>query len=166
MDINRNRTPAVRFATLAHELEHLLLGHLGKDRALHVPERPKRLETNHTQRELEAESGAYLICARNGVTSKSETSLANYVTQNTLIDEIDLYQVMRAAGQVESLFGLTEKVVYEHMRPYRVTKEEGSMTPRHRLLIMLILVLTVSRAQAATFTVDPTGDDTPRSHSL
>jgi hypothetical protein len=114
MFINRNHTPAVQFATLVHELGHLFLGHMGKDKALNVPERPKRLlEANHTQRELEAESVAYLVCKRNGVTSKSETYLASYVKQNTTINEIDLYLVMRAAGQVETLLGLTTPTKYD-----------------------------------------------------
>jgi len=53
--------------------------------------------------ELEAECVAYLVCARNGVQSKSESYLADFVSQNTTVDEIDLYQVLRAAGQVETL---------------------------------------------------------------
>jgi antirestriction protein ArdC len=70
MNINRNHPPAVQFNTLAHELGHLFLGHLGPNRDLKVPQRHSM---NEAQRELEAESVAYLVCARNGVTSKSET---------------------------------------------------------------------------------------------
>jgi antirestriction protein ArdC len=110
MNINRNHTPAVQFASLAHELGHLFLGHLGPDKMLNVP---KRARSGHAQRELEAESVAFLVCARNGVTSKSETYLATYVTQNTTIEHIDLYQVMRAAGQVETLLGLTAHTKYD-----------------------------------------------------
>jgi hypothetical protein len=110
MHINRNHSPAVQFTTLAHELGHLFLGHMGLDKALSVPQRP---QMSHTQRELEAESVAFLVCERNGVTSKSETYLNNHVTQNTTIDHIDLYQVMRAAGQVETLLGLTAHTKYD-----------------------------------------------------
>lgn len=110
MHINRNHAPAVQFASLAHELGHLFLGHLGKDKALNIPQ---RTPMDHAQNELEAESVAFLVCARNGVTSKSEAYLTNYVTQNTTIDEIDLYQVMRAAGQVEKLLGLTAHTKYD-----------------------------------------------------
>ena len=39
MLVKKNHAPAVRFATLAHELGHLFLGHLGLDKALHVPDR-------------------------------------------------------------------------------------------------------------------------------
>ena len=114
MFINRNHSPVVQFATLAHELGHMFLGHMGTDKELNVPQRPLM---KHTQRELEAESVAYLVCARNGVTSKSKTYLADYVTQNTKIDEIDIYQIMRAAGQIESLLGLTAHTKYD--RPNR-----------------------------------------------
>lgn len=108
--INRNHEAAVQFTTLAHELGHLFLGHLGPDSKLNVPERP---HMEHAQRELEAESVAYLVCARNGVKSKSETYLKDYVGSHTTIDHIDLYQVMRAAGQVESLLGLTAHTKYD-----------------------------------------------------
>jgi hypothetical protein len=111
MHINRNHVPAVQFVSLAHELAHLFLGHLGPDKALNVPLRP---EMNHDQHELEAESVAYLVCARNGVASKSETYLKDYVTQNTTIVDIDIYQVMRAAGQIETLLGLTANTKYDN----------------------------------------------------
>ena len=50
---------------------------------------------------------------RNGVHSKSESYLSNYVKPNTTIDQLDLYHVMRAAGQVESLLGLTVQMKYD-----------------------------------------------------
>lgn len=103
MQVNRNHSPAVRFATVAHELAHLFLGHLGPDDALRIPTRPTH---DHKQRELEAESVAFLVCKRNRVVSASETYLANYVDQNTTVGDLDIYQVMRAAGQVETLLGL------------------------------------------------------------
>jgi hypothetical protein len=100
MYINRNHSPAVQFTTLAHALGHLFLGHLGADKKLSVPSRTDR---DHVQRELEAESVAYIMCARNGITPSSETYLANYIRQDTTMDQVDVYQVMRAAGQVEGL---------------------------------------------------------------
>lgn len=95
LTINRNHGPSVQFATLAHELGHLFLGHLGPDKKLSVP---GRQGGGHGHQELEAESVSYLVCARNGVYSKSETYLANYVNQHTTIENLDIYQVMRAAG--------------------------------------------------------------------
>lgn len=108
--INRNHGANVQFATLAHELGHLFLGHLGPDKALNVPQRAR---PDHSQMELEAESVAYLVCARNGVVSKSETYLKNHVKPDTNVDHLDLYQIMRATGQVESLLGLTAHTKYD-----------------------------------------------------
>jgi len=96
--------------TVAHELGHLFLGHLGPDKKLNIPD---RRASHHRQRELEAESVAYLLCARNKIVSASETYLTNYVEYNTTIENIDVYQVLRAAGQVESLLGLTARTKYE-----------------------------------------------------
>lgn len=101
--LNRNHDPNIQFATMAHELGHLFLGHLGPDKVLGVP---KRRPLTHGDVELEAESVSYLVCARNGVTSKAEKYLAAYVSEHTTIDDSDLYQILRAAGQVETLLGL------------------------------------------------------------
>lgn len=103
MQVNRNHPPASQFATLAHELGHLSLGHLGPDAYLGAPLRPG---LDHSQQELEAESVAFLVCKRNGVSSKSETYLTHYVTNNMTLMDLDIYQVMRAAGRVESLLEL------------------------------------------------------------
>jgi hypothetical protein len=103
MNINKNHDANVQFATLAHELAHLFLGHLGRDSFLSIPARPPQ---SHQQRELEAESIAYIVCARNSVANKSASYLANYVKQDATVEQLDMYQIMRAAGQVESLLGL------------------------------------------------------------
>ncbi len=113
--INRNHSTNVQFATLAHELGHLYLGHLGKDKDLNISERARM---THAQQEPEAESVANLVCARNGVASKSQTYLANYVQANTKVDALDLYQIARAAGQVEGLLGLTEHTRYDIPKLY------------------------------------------------
>ncbi len=112
--MNRNHDPAVKFATLAHELGHLFLGHLGPDRKLEIPERPA---LGYSQREIEAESVAYIVCERNGVESKSQTYLSSFVDANTTVDQVDVYQVMRAAGRVEALLGLAAHTRYD--RPAR-----------------------------------------------
>ena len=124
--INRNHTPAVQFTTLAHELSHLFLGHLGPDKVLNVPERPKM---THEQHELEAESVAYLVCARNNVASKSETYLKDYITNHTTIDDLDLYQVMRAAGQVEAVLGLTASTKYDSSKQKVISQTTNREMP-------------------------------------
>lgn len=103
MFINLNHEAPVQFVTIAHELAHLFLGHLGLDSKLHIPD---RRAFSREQFELEAESVAYLVCARNGVISKSETYLNNFVKETTTISDLDVYQVMRAVGQVETMLNL------------------------------------------------------------
>ena len=115
--LNQNHGTAVQFATLAHELGHLFLGHLGRDRQLNVPQRST---LSNAQEELEAESVAFLLCERNGIKSKSETYLQKFVAQDTTVDDLDFYQVMRAAGQVEALLGLTAQTKYD--RPPKVPR--------------------------------------------
>ncbi|WP_009963815.1 ImmA/IrrE family metallo-endopeptidase [Verrucomicrobium spinosum] len=110
MQANRNHTAPVQFITIAHELAHLFLGHLGSDRKLNIPERPR---PDHAKEELEAESVAYLVCGRNGVESKPQAYLTHFVESNTPVDSLDLYQVMRAAGQIETLLGLASLTRYQ-----------------------------------------------------
>ena len=122
MNINKNHGPNVQFATLAHELAHLFLGHLGRDATLSIPDRPPQ---THQQQELEAESTAYIVCARNGVDNKSDSYLAGYVKQDTTLEQLDLYQIMRAAGQVESLLGLAAHTKVD--RPKKRTEPPSLM---------------------------------------
>jgi tetratricopeptide (TPR) repeat protein len=101
--VNRNHLPPVQFSTIAHELGHLFLGHLGPDKHLTIP---TRVSMNVGQMELEAESVAYVVCYRHGVKPNSDKYLSNYVKASTTADIIDTYQVMRAAGQVETVLEL------------------------------------------------------------
>ncbi len=110
VSINKNHMPAVQFATLAHELGHLCLGHLRQNKLLNIPDRPRSVLKD---KEIEAESVAYLVCHRNGVQPNSDSYLSDYVTGNTDIDSVDLYQITRAAGQVESLLGLTAHTKFD-----------------------------------------------------
>lgn len=110
MRINEKHEPAVKFSTVIHELAHLCLGHLGKDGNLKIPARP---HLTHAQVELEAESVAYIVCQRNGVKPKSESYLKNYVSEGTTTDSLGLYQIMRAAGQAETLLGLGAHTKYD-----------------------------------------------------
>jgi hypothetical protein len=115
MRINRNHSPVVQFVTLAHELGHLCLGHLGRDKTLKIP---GRSGVPYKQREIEAESVAYVVCRRQNITPKSQTYLSAFVNANTGADDelggMDFYQVMRATGQVETLLGLVNHVRFTH----------------------------------------------------
>jgi len=101
--LNHNHPPAVKFATLAHELGHLFLGHLGPDPRLKIPRRSRPTEAHM---ELEAESVAFIVCHRQGIEPRSHSYLAEFVKADTALDDLDLYQIMRAAGLVEGLLEL------------------------------------------------------------
>lgn len=101
--LNKTHDANIQFATLAHELAHLYLGHLGEDKFLKIPERAK---LSYEIRELEAESVCYIVCHRNGVKPNSEVYLSGFVTEKIDIEAMDLYALLKAAGQIETLLGL------------------------------------------------------------
>jgi hypothetical protein len=101
--VNKRHDPNVQFATLAHELAHLYLGHLGADGYLKIADRQ---QVGPAQRELEAEAVSYLVCRRNGVTSRAEQYLAAYVQQNTTVERMDLEAILRSAGPIEAVLRL------------------------------------------------------------
>jgi hypothetical protein len=107
--INSNHDPNVQFVTLIHELAHLYLGHLGPDKYLKIADRPR---PNHDQVEVEAESVAYLVCKRNEVESKSEEYLANFVNRNPTTGNLDIYLILKAAGQIETILELGDMVSF------------------------------------------------------
>ena len=108
--INKNHSAPVQFSTLAHELAHLALGHLGPDKRLRVPPRPI---PDQAQRELEAESAAFIVCKRNGVEVKSQSYLSNFVKASGDAESIDIYRVMLAAGRVEEWLDLADRTKFK-----------------------------------------------------
>lgn len=114
MGLNANHPPTTQFCTIAHELAHLFLGHLGPDPKLGVPQRPRR---DHALVEIEAESVAYIVCWRQGVRPASQTYLTNFVNSDTSTAGLDLYRIMRAAGQVETVLGLGGHAKFGHQAP-------------------------------------------------
>jgi hypothetical protein len=108
--INSTHPFSVQFVTLAHELGHLFLGHLGPDKHLKIA---RRTYLHVAQQELEAESLAYLVCRRHGVESKSESYLADYLDKNTTVGTLDLDAILKAAGQVETVLGIGAETLFE-----------------------------------------------------
>ncbi len=104
LGMNRNHTDAMRFVTLAHELAHLFLGHLGDDKMLQI--RGRRPE--HRIREIEAESVAYIVCKRNGIEPRSQKYLNNFIEGIETSENLDLYAITRAAGHIERLLRLSK----------------------------------------------------------
>ena len=88
--LNKSHDANVQFATLAHELAHLFLGHLGFDKFLNIPDR-RRL--SHMIKELEAESVCYIVCHKNEVKPNSEAYLSSFVNDNL---EVEIWMFMQA----------------------------------------------------------------------
>ena len=89
-----------KYATLAHELGHIYCGHLGRDAKGQWPDR-RSLFPSQKAMELEAEAVSWLVCQRNGITTRSKEYL------NSLIDEaglqtVSMYSIYEAANRVES----------------------------------------------------------------
>ncbi len=109
--VNTNHSESTRFTTVAHELAHMFLGHLGADPKRHVKD---RRHLDHAQEEIEAESAAYLVARRAGIDPRSQTYLDTY--RDSFAD-LDLHTVMRAAGEIERTLGLPfYKTVYAAYR--------------------------------------------------
>lgn len=104
--INRNHPPSTRFVTVAHELAHLFLGHLGADNGRRVPDRS---EIPHALKEVEAEMAAYLVAMRNGLQPKSESYLAHY---KGAFGDLNLYAVTRAANAIETAMGISAQKLW------------------------------------------------------
>ena len=103
---NKNHPAPTRFVTVAHELGHLYLGHLGEDHARRVSDRhgvPKDL------REVEAESAAYLVAMRNGLNPRSESYLSSY---QGAFAAIDVFAINRAANAVETAMGVSAQKLW------------------------------------------------------
>lgn len=49
---------------------------------------------------------SYLVCLRNGVSSRAEQYLADYVRRQTTVDAMDLDAILRSAGQIEAVLKL------------------------------------------------------------
>lgn len=106
---NRNHPVPTRAVTIAHELAHLYLGHLGEDQGRSIRDRRDR---NEAQRELEAEMVAYLVARRSGLTPRSESYLSTY---QGAFAEIDLYAVMRVSNAVEAAMGIASHQIMAEM---------------------------------------------------
>lgn len=115
--INSNMELEQQYGALAHELSHLFCGHLGTDDGAWWE--PCEGAGSH-QKEIEAESVAYLACRRAGLHSVSERYLRWHAagerrSAGRLLPPVRMRQVLDAVGYIESMgqVGFSSKRVDE-----------------------------------------------------
>lgn len=98
--VNKDLSGEAQYATIVHELAHLYCGHLGtpSDRWW-----PDRRGLHYWVEEFEAESAAYLVCARVGIDTPAEQYLAGFVRTHNDVPPVSLECVMKAAGLIETM---------------------------------------------------------------
>lgn len=97
--LNSNHESKIQFVTLAHELAHIYLGHCGPDSKRKV----KGYCPDHALWEVEAETVAYLVAKRTGVSPRSESYLDYY---KGALDRLDLHRIFTVTNKVERLLKL------------------------------------------------------------
>jgi hypothetical protein len=117
IELNEAHDLAARYATLCHEIAHIYLEHLGAD--LEDNLWGARLGLTRSQRELEAEAVAYMVCYRAGLTTKSAEHLAGYMGEGKELAGISIDMVMKIAG-------LVERMGKETIRPKKAKKASSN----------------------------------------
>ena len=121
MMANRNLSLTERFATIAHELGHMLCGHLGTPISGWLPDRRQTSKNIH---EFEAESVAWLVCRRVGLHSYSSRYLSWYLDEYDVIPLISLETVLRVVNTIEDMistqgYRINKKLIEEQERIMR-----------------------------------------------
>lgn len=99
IQINEQLDLGARIATLAHELGHIYCGHVGAHPEGFWPDRSGTL--THSQREMEAEAVAYLVCTRFNLEVRSAEYLKNHVTPENLL-AISKRMIIEATNKIEA----------------------------------------------------------------
>ena len=121
---NETASKESRYATVVHELAHLYCGHVGSPNPKWWPDR-RGLDLR--AEEFEAESVAYLVCARVGIDNPSEEYLAGYFQSNGEVPNISVDLVMKAAG-------LIEQMGRERMKPRKEREVNETKTPVPKIM--------------------------------
>jgi hypothetical protein len=98
--VDENRDAAGRFATLCHELAHILLGHLGSDEDLWWPNRP---DLDLKTVEIEAESVAHIVVTRAGLESAAPAYLSSHIVDGHVPPGVSVDLIAKVAGKLEEM---------------------------------------------------------------
>lgn len=115
ISVNRNQTNAAKFHTICHELGHLFCNHQCYDK------RRKRKLTLK-EKEFEAETVAWLVCKRHGISNPSEEYLASYAPDGEIpICSTEL--IMRAVAEIEKMMegpvGIKDSLWYKEDETFK-----------------------------------------------
>jgi hypothetical protein len=95
-----------RFVTIAHELGHIFLGHLGQCTSRSGKDEesgwPDRRSLGKNEKEVEAETVAYLVASRAGIVPASAQYLKTYATRADM-SRVDVDLVVRSAARIERM---------------------------------------------------------------
>ena len=96
ISVNVKQSRASQFHTICHELGHLFCRHLS------YSFKRRRFPLSKQQEEFEAETVAWLVCKRHGVSNPSEEYLAGYI-EDGLVPECSPDNIMRAVTEIEKM---------------------------------------------------------------
>ena len=123
--VNKNFTPAQKFATIIHELGHYFCGHIqSSPNFKHIPKYRTSLLTSKTC-EFEAESVSWLLCKRYGIESSSARYLNSYLDYNKQIPpDINFAYITKAMSYIEGMFEKNYKPINLKALKKKVAEEK------------------------------------------
>lgn len=89
-----------RYGVLCHELAHIYLGHLGGDTDGWWPARG---DLNRRAMEVEAESTAYIMARRAGLTGASPSYISRYLSNDDVLQSVSVDTIAKVARRLESM---------------------------------------------------------------
>ena len=89
-----------RYGVVCHELAHVYLGHLGGDKDGWWPARGN---LSRRAMEVEAESVAYIVARRAGLSGSSSRYVSRYLNDDQILKSVSVDLVAKVAGRIEEM---------------------------------------------------------------